>query len=135
MAALHQRRFAEGGADRFPQRFRAVEDHQQAAVGAQTAALEIREQVLTDAGVFRRAIPQAERVFLAIGSDPECHDHAVLADVHAVDDQADQVERLERRGLHAASCAAVFVTNRRLTALLLVPRLRIVAGTGSRLRA
>ena len=33
---------------------------------------------------------------------------------------------------HAASCAAVFATNRRLTALLLVPRLRIVAGTGSR---
>jgi hypothetical protein len=36
---------------------------------------------------------------------------------------------------HVASCAAVFATKRRLTALLLVPRLRIVAGTGSKLRA
>jgi hypothetical protein len=36
---------------------------------------------------------------------------------------------------HAANCAVVFATKRRLTALLLVPRLRIVAGTGSRLRA
>ena len=34
----------------------------------------------------------------------------------------------------AASCAAVFATNRRLTALLLVPRLTIGAGNGSRLR-
>ena len=38
-------------------------------------------------------------MFLAIRGDPERHDQAVLADVHAVDQQADQVERLERRGL------------------------------------
>jgi hypothetical protein len=37
--------------------------------------------------------------FLAIGGDPECHDEAMLADVHAVDQQADHVEPLERGGL------------------------------------
>jgi hypothetical protein len=35
----------------------------------------------------------------------------------------------------ASSCAAVFATNRRLTALLLAPRVAIVDGSGSRLRA
>ena len=38
-------------------------------------------------------------MFLAIGRDAERHDEAVLADVHAVDQQADQVERVERGGL------------------------------------
>jgi hypothetical protein len=35
----------------------------------------------------------------------------------------------------AASWAAVLATNRRLTALLLAPRVTIVDGSGSRLRA
>src|SRR5690242_1665737 len=61
--------------------------------------MEICEQVLTDAGVFRRAIPDAERVFLAVGRDSERHDQAMLTDVHAVNEQADQVERVERRRL------------------------------------
>jgi hypothetical protein len=39
LAALHQSNVAEEIADRFPQRLRAVEDHRQTAVGAQTAAL------------------------------------------------------------------------------------------------
>jgi hypothetical protein len=41
LTALHQRRLAEAGADGFPQRLRAIEDHQETAVRAQTAALEI----------------------------------------------------------------------------------------------
>ena len=36
---------------------------------------------------------------------------------------------------HARNCAVVFATNRRLTLLLLVPRLTTPAGSGSRLRA
>ena len=36
---------------------------------------------------------------------------------------------------HVASCAAVFATKRRLTALLLVPRLSISGPSGSKLRA
>jgi hypothetical protein len=99
LAPLDERSLAERGAHRFPQGLRAVEDDQQATVGAQAAALQIREQVLTHARVLRRSIPQAERVFLAIRRDPEGHDQTVLADVHAVNEQADQVERLERGSL------------------------------------
>ena len=35
-------------------------------------------------------------MFLAISGDPERDDEAMLADVHAVNQQADQVEALER---------------------------------------
>jgi hypothetical protein len=34
-------------------------------------------------------------VFLAVGRDPERDDQAMLANVHAVDQEAHQVERLE----------------------------------------
>lgn len=98
-AALHERGLAEGRAHRFAQRLRPVEDHEQAAVGAQAATLEIREQALAHGGVLRRAVPEAKRVFLAIGRDAESHDEAVIADVDAVDQQRDQVECVERRTL------------------------------------
>ena len=99
LAALHQGRVAEDRTHGLPQGLRAVEDDQQTPVRAQTAALQISQQVLTHARVLRRAVPQAERLFLAIRRDPERHDEAMLANVHAVDQQADQVEALERGGL------------------------------------
>ena len=40
-----------------PQGFRAVENHQQAPVGSQSAALEIRQQRLAEGRIFRRAFP------------------------------------------------------------------------------
>jgi hypothetical protein len=112
-----------------------VEDHQHTPVGAEPTALEVGQQVLTHPRVLGRAVPHAERVFLAVSRDAERHDQAGLADMDSVDQQPHQVHRVERGGLPRRHCAAVFVTKRRLTALLLVPRLRIVAGTGSRLRA
>ena len=99
LAALHECRLAEGGAHRFPQCLRAVEDDEQTPVRAEATALQIREEILTDPRVLRRAVPHAERMFVAIRRDPKRHDQAMLTDVHAVDNQADQVERLERRGL------------------------------------
>ena len=42
---------------------RAIDDHQQAPVGAQPAAGEIRQQPLTDRRILRGAFPQPERVF------------------------------------------------------------------------
>ena len=51
LAALDQRGGAEGRPHRLVQRLRAIEDHQQAAVRAQAATLEIRRQPLTH---FRR---------------------------------------------------------------------------------
>ena len=46
------------------------------------------EQALTHGAVFRRAVPEAQRVFLPVAVDAQGHDEAVLADVHAVDQQA-----------------------------------------------
>ena len=106
------------------QRLRAIEDDQEAAVGAQAAALQIGQQALTHGGILRRAIPQAERVFLPVGGDAERHDEAVLADVDAVDEQRHQVEAVERRSIcQAASCARSSRRSGDSRALLLVPRL------------
>jgi hypothetical protein len=99
LAALHEGGLAEDRPHRFAQRFGAIQDDEQTAVGSQPAALEIGQEVLTHTGVLGRAIPQAQRVFLAVGGDPERHDEAMLADVHAVDHQSHQLEGLQRRGL------------------------------------
>ena len=61
--------------------------------------MQIRQEVLTDGRVFGRPIPEPERVFLAVGGDAECHDQTVIADVHPVEDQADEVQTIERRRL------------------------------------
>ena len=46
-----------------------------------------------------RALPQAQRVFLAIRRDPEGHHEAVLHDVHAVEEHRHTVEFVQRRRL------------------------------------
>jgi hypothetical protein len=74
-------------------------------------------------------------VFLAVRGDPERHDETVLSDVDPIDQQADQIERVEGGRLPGGQLRRVFATTRRLTALLLVPRLRSGPGTGSKLRA
>src|SRR5439155_18589267 len=74
----------EGRAHRLAQGLRAIEDHEQAAIGAQAATLEIGEQTLAHGRVLRRAVPQAERVFLAVRRDSERDDEAVIADVDPV---------------------------------------------------
>ena len=59
----------------------------------------------------------------------------MLADVDALDEQPTRSSPSREAVCHAVNGAAVFATNRRLTALLLVPRLFMVGGTGSKLRA
>ena len=85
MAAVNQRDRSKRLRHRFVQRLRAVENHQQAAIGTQAAALKIREEALADRRILRRPIPEAERVFGARGVDAQCDHDAVLADVEAVD--------------------------------------------------
>jgi hypothetical protein len=76
-----------------------VEDHQHTPVGAEPTALEVGQQVLTHPRVLGRAVPHAERVFLAVSRDAERHDQAGLADMDSVDQQPHQVHRVERGGL------------------------------------
>ena len=56
--------------------------------------MKIRQQTLTHRGVFRRPLPEAQHVFLARRVDAERDHQAMLADVHAIDDQGDEVERI-----------------------------------------
>ena len=79
------------------QGFRAVEDHHQAPIGAQAAALKTRQEALTDSRIFRRPVPHAERVFPARVIDAEGGNDTVLADVDAIDQQRDEIERVEWR--------------------------------------
>ena len=75
-----------------PQRLRAIEETE---IRPEAAALEIGEEVLADAGVLGRAVPEAERMLLAVGGDPERDDQAVVADADPVENQADQLEAAE----------------------------------------
>ena len=135
LAPLNEGGLAEDRARGFVQGLRAVENDQEAAVRAQPATLEIREQALTHGGVLGRAFPQPERVFLAVGRIPsattrQCSPMCTPSRMSATSSRPSSGATC-----HARSCAVVLVTNRRLTLLLLVPRLTTPAGTGSRLRA
>ena len=125
LTPLHERRLAKRRAHRLVQRLRAVEDHQQAAVRAEPTTLQIRQQALTHGAVFRRAVPHAQRVLGAVLGHADRHDEAMLADVHAVEQQPRAPRSSNGRACHVSSWARVLTTKRRLTALLLVPRLGI----------
>lgn len=98
-AALDESDLAEHRRDGFSQGLRTIEDHEQAAVGSQAPALQIRKQALTERGVFGRAFPAAEGVSRPIGTDPQGHDHTMLTNVDAIEHQAHQIEPVERRRL------------------------------------
>lgn len=74
-------------------------------------------------------------MFPAIGGDAERHDETVLAICMPSSSKPTRSSASSAAVCHAASWAAVLATRRRLTALLPVPRLRIGAGTGSKLQA
>ena len=99
LTALHQGGAAKHGGDRRPQRLGSVEHHQHAPIRAQAAALEVGEQTLTDGRVLRRAFPEPERVLRAVSADPQRDDQAVLADMDAVEHEADQIQVVEGRRL------------------------------------
>ena len=42
-----------------------------------------------------RTLPEPERVFGAVSADPKRHDQTVLADVNAVEHEADQIQIVE----------------------------------------
>ena len=65
LTPLHQRGAPECLGHGRVEGLRAIDDHQQAPVGAQPAAGEIGQEPLTDRRVLRGPFPQAERVFRA----------------------------------------------------------------------
>src|SRR5713101_2595631 len=74
----------EGRAHRLAQGFRAIEDDEQTAIGAQAATLEIRQQPLAYRRVLGRAVPESQRMFLAVRGNPQRDDEAVIPKVDAV---------------------------------------------------
>jgi hypothetical protein len=81
---------------RFVQRRRPIENDQEAAVGAEPAALQVGEAALTHRRILRRAIPQAERLFAARVINAEGDHDTVLANLDAIDQERHEVERIER---------------------------------------
>jgi hypothetical protein len=81
------------------------------------------------------AFSQAQRMFLPIRRDPQRHDQTVLTNVHAVEDQDDEVERVQRRGLPGGSLRGRLRHEPAADTALLVPRLPTPAGTSFTLRA
>ena len=99
LATLPERGTVEHRGDCRPQCLRPIEHHQDAPIGAQAAALEVGQQALTDGRVLRRAFPETEGVLRAVGPDTQRDDQTVLADVDAVEHEADQIQVVEGRRL------------------------------------
>ena len=85
LAPLHQGGGTEGLGHGRVERLRPIEDHEQAAIGAESAAVEVGQQALTDRRVLGGAFPQAQRVFAACLIDAQGDDDAVPADLDPVD--------------------------------------------------
>jgi hypothetical protein len=98
LAAVNQRRRPKRLGDGFVQRLGAVENDQQAAIGAQPTALKIGQETLANGGILSRSVPEAERVFGTRVIDAEGHHEAVFADVDAIDEQRHEIDPVKRGG-------------------------------------
>jgi hypothetical protein len=93
-APLHGRVDAEHVADGRAQRLGAVEHDQDALVDVEAALDEVGQQGCRDGGVLRGAVPQAERVLDAVGTE---RDHAAAAlELDPVEHQHRQAQVLQR---------------------------------------
>ena len=80
----------------FRERLRAVDDCEHGVVGAQATVAHLGEQCGATRGVLGRALADAEHVLVALGVEAERNEHhVVIADVHAVDHQHDEIDRAE----------------------------------------
>jgi hypothetical protein len=83
----------EGPTNDLAQRLGAVDDEQAADRWIEPALDQIVDQRLHDGGILGRPFDQGERMFAALGIDPERGDqHQIAADVQAVDLDHQQVQ-------------------------------------------
>ncbi len=86
LAALDRRIASEGPPDRLGQCFRAVDDEEARRAGIEPMLDEIVDERLHGRRLFRRALDEAERVFVAVRVDVVRRDEDhVLVHVNAVD--------------------------------------------------
>ena len=84
-AALDGDLVAEHLADRFAQRFGAIDHEQQALLNIQPAGHQIGQQCAGDGGVLGAAGPQPERELLALGRDPQRDDIRAALDLDPIE--------------------------------------------------
>ena len=122
LAALNERGLAEDRAHGLVQRQRAIEDHQQAAVGAQATALQIGRAGPGQTAAFSVAPSHSPSAcFWPSAAIPSATIRQCSPMCTPSISSATRSRPSREAVCHAASCAVVFATKRRLTLLLLVP--------------
>ena len=97
LAALDER-LIEHVLDRAGQRLGAVQDGQDGLGDVQAALTQPGDQVRDQGRVLGRALLDRQRVLDAVDADAERDDAGVLAEVHPVDHECDQVQVIEAAG-------------------------------------
>ena len=80
------------------QRLAAVDTDEDRPCGVQAPITQPGQQISDHAGVLRRALGQPQRMLRAVDADAQRHHAQVLAEVHPVDHQRDQVQVTQRLG-------------------------------------
>jgi hypothetical protein len=135
LASLHEGSAAAQAPDRGAKALAPVDDEEPRAFGLEPALDQVLEHRFARDLVLRGSLPEAEHVLVAASVDSECTEHDVLAKVDAVDETAQMSRSPRGRAIHCASFSAVSATKRRLTALLLAPRVSMSSGSSSSERA
>ncbi len=88
----------EDSQHRGPQRLTAVDADEDRVAGVQAAIPQPGQQIGDHRGVLGGTFAQPERMFGAVDADAQCDHAQVLAEVHAVDHQRDQIQLAQRSG-------------------------------------
>jgi len=95
LAALHQRLAAEHGLDRLAQPLGAVEDHEEALLGAQPPLDQLPEEGGAHRLILGRGLHESQDDLLPGEGDPQRDDHRILRKRLAIEQQGDEVVALQ----------------------------------------
>ena len=96
LAALNDGVLPEDVRDGLVERLRSVEDEEILAVGVESSPNHVGEELLDDLSVLGRVLPEPEDVRASIGGNPQRNSENVIIEVHAVDQDRDEIQVAER---------------------------------------
>ena len=96
LAALNDGVLPEDARDGLVERLRSVEDEEILAVSVESSPDHVGEELLDDLSVLGRALPEPEDVLASIGGNPQRNSENVIIEVHAVDQDRDEIQVAER---------------------------------------
>ena len=96
LAALNDGVLPEDARDGLVERLRSVEDEEILAVGVESSPDHVGEEFLDDLSVLGRVLPEPEDVLASIGGNPQRNSENVIIEVHAVDQDRDEIQVAER---------------------------------------